>query len=547
MPDYDAIVIGSGAGGLAAAVALANAGQRVLVLEQHYIAGGWCQSFVLGGHRFSPGVHYIGDMRPGEPLHELYRGLGVSGDLEFCRLNEDGYDHFDIAGAERFDVPEGRDALRARLEARFPGEAPGLRRYFDYIHRMSEDMRRGGPYMEGWRVLALPFKAPTLSLYGMKPLGKVLDGLIRDPLLRAFLTAQAGDYAMPPSEAWSALHAGTQGHYFNGGFYPRGGAHRIPRAFVRRLKRQGGELRLAAPVRRIVVEGGRAVGVEIEGGERIGATTVISNADPEMTYRRLVGEGYLSGRLRTKLGRTTYSMTSLGLFLATDLDLGALGYDSGNYWYYRTTDIDAVYRTRGWRLPNHDEFDACFVTITSLKDPSKRVGGTHTVEVFTFLPWEPFARFEGEQHGARSAEYEALKESLGARLLRTAEHIVPGLGERLTFMEVGSPLTNEHFCAGHRGAVYGTEKNTHHLGFSAYPIKTEVPGLFMVGASTISHGVYGATFSGVYAAAKVLRCKPEALLGAGGPEIPLFPSERPDEWLASLAARRNRRGERVAA
>jgi len=108
MKDADVIVIGSGAGGMAAAVALARANKRVMVFEQHYLPGGWCHSFPMGGYQFSPGVHYIGDLGPGGNMRQIYEGLGVANDLVFLELNPDGYDHVHI-GDEYFDIPrDGR-------------------------------------------------------------------------------------------------------------------------------------------------------------------------------------------------------------------------------------------------------------------------------------------------------------------------------------------------------------------------------------------------------------------------------------------------------
>ncbi|MDL1920918.1 FAD-dependent oxidoreductase, partial [Chloroflexi bacterium CFX5] len=102
MTDYDAIIIGSGAGGLTAALALARAGKKVLVLEQHDRPGGWTHSFTLNGYRFSPGVHYIGALQEGGGLRRIYDGLDVSQDLAFVELNPDGYDHI-IVGDKQVD------------------------------------------------------------------------------------------------------------------------------------------------------------------------------------------------------------------------------------------------------------------------------------------------------------------------------------------------------------------------------------------------------------------------------------------------------------
>jgi phytoene dehydrogenase-like protein len=526
---WDTIVIGSGSGGLTAAVALARAGQRVLVLEQHYLPGGWCQSFSLEGYRWSPGVHYLGGLGPGGSLRRLYEGLEVSDDLEFCEMSPDGFDHLLIEG-ERFDVPRGFARYFARLCARFPHEREGLDRYFSTVRRVNEDVCRADRMLSFPDVLGLPFAAPALLWWGLRTQGALLDRTIRDPLLRAVLSAQSGNHGLAPSRVSLPLHASMITHYYDGAFYPRGGAKRIPLALIRALRRRGGQIRLRARVRRIVVERGRVSGVELASGERLGASSVISNADPAVTFGELLPPEH-GTRERERSRGMERSVSLLSVFCAVEMDLRARGYDSGNYWWYRRRDVGALYERIEKTLPE-GQVDALFLAVTTLKDPGHRRDGRHTLEMFTFVPYAPFARFRGTAPGERGPEYERLKEALGDQMIAAAEEIIPGLASAIRFRSVATPLSNDHYCATFEGCAYGTAKTPWQLGPFSFSTKTTVPGLYCCGSSTLSHGVAGTAMSGLMAAQRVLHAdRVEDLLGPADGSLRVYPAEAPETWL----------------
>jgi len=530
MEEFDTIIIGSGAGGLSTAICLARAGQKVLVLEQHYVPGGWAHSFSLNGQRFSPGVHYVGLIDEGKSTNEMYCGLGIANDIVFFRMNKNAYEHCLING-EKFDIPAGIENWKKSLVARFPSEAKNINEYLTLIQRVSYELQLI-PKLEGfWQKITVPFRTKHFGKFALFPLKKVIGWHIKDSLLKAVLNIHCGDHGLSPKKACFPVHCSVMSHYFEGGFYPMGGGGAIVKAMTNGIKKHGGEVRVKQDVTKILIKNKKSIGIQLRNGQQIFAKTIVSNADPSITYLDLVGKKYLSKGLIKKLKKTKYSVTSLILFLTLDIDVTQFGVDSGNIWMMKDENDDANFEElMNSNITEGDSFSAVFISCTTMKDPVSFNGRYHNFEIVTYINYDNLPEFNslGDYH---SENYKIFKQKVIAKLMNNIEKVIPGAKQNVVQAELGTPKTNEFYINSTKGNVYGTEKTLNQVGPFSYKNKSEIENLYLCGASTLSHGVAGATQSGIVAAAEILNCKPENLLIEDvNQKIRIYDAEEQSTW-----------------
>ncbi len=181
--------------------------------------------------------------------------------------------------------------------------------------------------------------------------------------------------------------------------------------------------------------GPRALGVRLTDGRELRARRVVSNADPGVTFGRLLPSWAVPAAARRKTRRTVWSTSCLSAFIGADVDAVAVGLDSGNLWRLDSPDVEGAYRRARAEPLGESPFPLLFLSVSSLKDRTLRPAGVHTLEAFALTPWSTVAAWRDEPSGARSASYEVRKRALGERLLASLETLVPGLRARTRFVE----------------------------------------------------------------------------------------------------------------
>lgn len=495
---FDAIVIGSGIGGLTAALTLARHNRRILVLEAGKAFGGYLNPFKRGPYEFNPGLHYLGECGPGQQFNRLLEILGLADDVKFHELSPSGFDRLIFPGYE-VTMPKGHDAYQARLLADFPHEQRGIEKFFRILKEFGQslismaDMSADRTPNRNMRQTPLFFK------YGRMTFSELLESLIEDRLARAVLSAQFGNYGLPPQQASALVGLATLQHYLTGAYFPIGGSRAVRDAFVHRLKQRGTELKTRHGVEQILFHNDRVHGVHCSNGEEFFSNCIVCNADAATTYRDLIGLEKLPSRLRDKIEHTRWSFGSICLFVGTDLDIEKAGMTDANIWNIANIDSDtALEAIKRGVLPDQDSY---FLSSATMKNPRPiQEFRHHTLEFVTVAPFHPFAKWADKPTSKRGHDYLELKQRLAERYLKHIERHVPGVSSHIQVLEVSTPVTNLSYTLAPFGAIYGPEHSPAPWGQPRFPLESPIPGLYFCGSSTLGASIVFASISGFMAA-----------------------------------------------
>ncbi len=508
--NWDAIIIGSGMGGLTAAGLLAKvARMRVLVLEKHSERGGQTHVFRRDGAPWDVGLHYVGHLQEGTLERRLLDFLS-GGALRWNRMPDD-FERFVYPGLT-FAVPSDPSRYEARLIERFPDEAGAVRRYFRDLRSVAR-----------WTILGIQQQmapAPLACLIAQyrrlgaaeatQTTGAYLARHFSSPLLKALLASQWGDYGVPPKQSAFAIHALVAGSYFDGAWFPQGGAGQIARTFEQGIETSAGAIKVCQEVTQIVTSGGRAIGVKAidqSGADPVEvayhAPVIISNVGAQLTYQRLLpvdGEiGRRTAKARALLDSLVGGLSAVNLYVRLKEPVSTLGVQGENYWINTELDHDDVEAHTAMVLagePRH-----AYLSFPSAKSGDERF---HTAEIIAMVQADAFKAWRGTSSGNRGRDYAELKERIAQGLLRLADTAVPGFSALVRYSELSTPLTVEHFTSRLDGCFYGlpaTPKKYRSAGFSA---RTPIDGLYLSGSDVASLGIVGAMMGGAAAASQAL-------------------------------------------
>lgn len=482
--DYDVIVIGSGIGGLVTATQLAAKGAKVLVLEKYVIPGGSAGYFEREGYHFDVGASMIfgfGDKGTTNLLTRALKAVNVSIETILDPVQI----HYHLPNNLDLKVHRDYENFLQELIEHFPHEADGIRRFYDECWQVFNCLNSMELLsLEEIRYLMRVFWQHPLACLGLVkylPLnaGDIANRYLKDQELLKFIDMECYCWSVVPASKTPMINAGMvfSDRHYGGINYPKGGVGKIAEKLVEGLEKAGSEIQYKANVTQILMENGKAIGVELTNGQKYYAQRIVSNATRWDTFEKLIPAEKMPSKEKRWQKRYQKSPSFLSLHLGVEAEV-----------LPPTTECHHIL-LEDWQNMEAEQ-GTIFVSIPTLLDPELAPKGYHIIHTFTPSSIENW-------QGLSPQEYELKKEEAAGHLIERLEKIFPGLDAGLDYMEVGTPRSHRRFLGRDDGS-YGPIPRFKLPGLLTMPFnRTSIPNLYCVGDSTFpGQGLNAVAFSG---------------------------------------------------
>jgi phytoene desaturase len=460
MAELRAAVIGSGFGGLAAAIRLATAGVRVTVFEARDQPGGRAYVYRDQGFTFDAGPTVI---TAPHCIEELFTGAGrkMSDYVEMIPVSP-FYRLFWTADGDTFDYDGNAEAMLAQITARDPSDADGYRRFAAYAKEVFETGYTKLAHTPFLRFSDMIKVAPKLvKLRADRSVYNTVAKYVNNEHVRealSFHSLLVGGNPYETSSIYTLIHHLEREW---GVFFPRGGTGALVQGLVKLLEELGGELRLDAPVKKITVEANQH---SVDGEE---FDLVVSNADLHHTYAKLYGDT----RTTKKLEKMDWSMSLYVLYFGTDRSYA-------DNVRHHTVVFGPRYRGllddifHGHELP--DDF-SLYLHAPHVTDPSLAPPGGGAFYVLSPVP----------HLGHANLDWDAIGESYGDRILTALEPLLPNVKQHVVTRRHFTPNDFKTVLGSHVGSAFSVSPTlTQSAWFRPHNKDPRIPGLYIVGAGT---------------------------------------------------------------
>lgn len=474
-------IIGSGCSALSCGIMLAQRGYKVTLFEQSSTIAPTLHGFFRKNRYYETGVHSLGGIQTGEPLHNYLRFLGIQDNVEIEVNTASPFIFSSPWGT--WSLPQGYTAIESDLIKKFPKEAQSIQRFLCLVQRLSNDFQYGNT----------PQKADAVE--ADKPLQQVLDEFFISSQLMWQLTALFSLFCgLGTTESSLGFYASSAGTYFHSSGTLKGGGKALVNALCARLVELGGTICSNSFVTQIHVDDvKKCTGISTEDGQFHPSDSVIATCHP-VYLNTLLPEGSLR-QIRKKYYQnltSTHSFVALYGHVPCSLNLPQSGIICEHDTPIYTMDSSGA-------QPESSPPIMFFTQHDNIGDVSdvKRI----TISIIAPTPFEKWSIFAKETSFARKAGYKEYKEQVAQQILSKVGAFYPEICKYIEIDSMSSPLTMRDYCNMPRGAIYGSKATcTIQQPLPLLPIKN----LFLSGQALVGPGVLGAMTSAAMTVENIL-------------------------------------------